>query len=281
MPTFPTPTPITARLDLVAGDARLVASERDTTTVEVTPADPSNKDDVKVAELVRVEYAAGELLVKAPKLRSWRPRGAGGSVRVLVELPAGSRVSAHGQLTDFHCSGPLGDCDVRTGLGHIAVEQGARVSLRTGMGDITVDHALADAEITTASGGLRLAHVDGTAVLKNSNGDTWVGTADGDLRARAANGRIGVDVANASVEAKSANGALRVGDAVRGAVTLRTSVGDIEVGIREGAAAWLEVNAVTGRVRNELTPASAPPDTTDTLEVRARTTAGDVLVRRP
>ena len=93
---------------------------------------------------------------------------------------------------------------------------------------------------------MRVRELDGSAVLKNSNGDTWVGVAGGDVRINAANGSISVDLAQASVVAKSANGDVRLGEVVRGSVVLETRLGDLEVGIREGTAAWLDVSAKFG-----------------------------------
>ena len=74
----------------------------------------------------------------------------------------------------------------------------------------------------------------------------------------AANGSIAVDVAHASVVAKTANGDVRLGEVVRGSVVLETRVGDLEVGIREGTAAWLDVSASAGKVHNALEAADAP-----------------------
>jgi hypothetical protein len=85
----------------------------------------------------------------------------------------------------------------------------------------------------------------------------------------------------ASVGAKSANGDVRLGDVARGSVVLETRLGDLEVGIREGATAWLDVRAAAGRVHNALEAAAAPEPAAETVEVRARTTAGDVVIRRP
>ena len=128
---------------------------------------------------------------------------------------------------------------------------------------------------------MRLGALDRSAVVKNSNGDTWIGTARGDLRVSAANGDIAVEVAEASVVAKSSNGDVRLGDVVRGSVVLETRIGDLEVGIREGTAAWLDVRATAGRVHNALDAAEAPDRSADTVEVRGRTSAGSVVVRRP
>ena len=117
-------------------------------------------------------------------------------------------------------------------------------------------------------------------MIKNSNGDTWVGEAGGDLRLNAANGNITVDLAQASVGAKSANGDVRLGEVVRGSVVLETGLGDLEVGIREGTAAWLDVNPRFGHVHNALGGRHAPEPSAETVEVRARTSVGEVVIRR-
>lgn len=281
MPSFDTPHPISATIEVVAGDVRLTASERATTTVAVEPTDASNDEDRKAAELTRVEYADNRLLVKTPRLRSWRPRSHGGSVSVTVELPAGSDVHGDAGLADFHAEGPLGQTRIKTGLGQIRLETAAALNLRTGIGDITVERATKHAELTAGSGEIRVRELGDSAVIKNSNGDTWVGSAAGDLRLHAANGDIAVDRSQASVGAKSANGDVRLGEAVRGTVVLESKLGDVEVGIPEGTAAWLDVRSTAGRVHNSLEAAQAPEQGAETVEVRARTTAGNVVIRRP
>ena len=281
MPTFDTPGPITATIDVVVGAVRISAAERDATVVEARPTDSSSAEDVKAAEQTRAEYANGHLLIRTPKVRSWLPRAQGGSVDVTIQLPAGSDVRGAGQLTDFDCEGPLGDCRLRTGLGQIRVDQADALSLKTGIGDISVDHATGHTDVTTGSGDVRVRELDAGAVIKNSNGDTWVGEAGGDLRIKAANGSIAVDLARATVGAKSANGDVRVGEAVRDSVVLETHLGDVEVGIRDGTAAWLDVRAAAGRVLNALETAEAPEPSAETVQVRARTSAGNVVIRRP
>jgi Putative adhesin len=281
MPTFDTPEPITATIDLVMGDVRISADDRGATVVEVHPSDASNEEDVKAAELTRVEYADEQLLVKAPKLRSWLSRSDGGSIDVTIALPAGSHVHGAVGLGDFQCDGRLGDCRIKTGLGRIRLDRADKLNLRSGAGDISVDRATGRAEVTASSGDVRLGQLDTSAVIKNSNGDTWVGAARGDLRINAANGNIAVDLAQASVAAKSANGDVRLGEVVRGSVVLETKIGDLEVGVREGTAAWLDVNARFGHLHNALDAADAPETSAETVEVRARTSVGEVVIRRP
>lgn len=280
MPTFETPDPITATVQLVAGDVRVRAGEPGATRVDVVPTDASSEEDCKAAELTRVEYGDGRLLVKAPKLRSWRPRSAGGSIDLTIELPAGSSLHADGGIADFTCDGSFGECRIKTGIGRVQLDRATTVNVRAGIGDISVDHASGHADVNAGSGDVRVRELGSSGVIKSSNGDTWVGVAAGDLRVRAANGSITVDESRATVGAKSANGDVRLRD-VRGSVVLETHLGDLEVGVPDGTAAYLDLRASAGRVHNDLEAAGAPGASADKLEVRARTSAGDVLIHRP
>jgi hypothetical protein len=281
MPTFDTPQPISVTVDLGVGDLRIVASDRTDTIVEVRPSDPAKKADVTAAEQTRVEYAGGRLLIKAPK--NWRQytfRGGGESVDVQVELPAGSQLQGETGVAALRCQGRLGECRYKTGVGDIQLDRAGAVQLRTGVGDITVERAGGDAELTTGSGSLRLDGIDGTAVVKNSNGDTWIGRVTGDLRVNAANGRISVDQASGAVAAKSANGDVRLGEVAHGAVLAQTAFGKVEIGIRDGVAAWLDLNTRFGTVRNDLDTADRPAAGEEAVEVRARTSFGDITIHR-
>ena len=138
MPTFDTPNPISATIDVAMGDVRVNASDRGATVVAVHPSDASNEEDLKAAELTRVEYANEQLLVKAPKLRSWLNRSARVDRR---DDRAARRLerARHRAMGDFHCDGRLGDCRIKTGLGRIQVDQADTLNLKSGAGDISVD----------------------------------------------------------------------------------------------------------------------------------------------
>jgi len=127
---------------------------------------------------------------------------------------------------------------------------------------------------------VRVGTVDGPALLKNSHGSTTVDAVTGELRVRGTNGGIHVARADASVTGTTTNGYLRIGDVARGNVELETSNGPIEVGIREGTAAWLDVHTNHGLVRNTLAAAEAPEQTEDAVKVRVRTNWGNIDVRR-
>ena len=114
MPTFDTPEPISAVLELVVGDVRITASDRDDTAVEIRPSDESHEPDVRAAEQTRVEYSAGRLLVKAPRQRSLSLFGKPGSIDVTIGLPSGSQVYGDASVAAFRCAGRLGECRVKT-----------------------------------------------------------------------------------------------------------------------------------------------------------------------
>jgi hypothetical protein len=281
MPTFATPAPISVTVELGVGHLRIVAADRPDTIVEVRPSDSNKKSDVTAAEQTRVELDAGGLLIKARKgWRQWTLRGGGESIDVEVTLPAGSDVRVQAGVAALRCTGRLGKCEFRTGVGDIHVGRAGPLQIRTGPGDITVEQAVEHVEVTTGSGAVRIESLDATATIKNSNGDTWVGEVTGDLTVRAANGAITVDQVNGGIAARTANGDVRLGEVASGAVLAQTSNGKLEIGIRDGIAAWLDVRTQFGRVDNHLEAADRPEPGQPTVEVRGRSSFGDITVRR-
>ncbi|KUL49356.1 hypothetical protein ADL22_08555 [Streptomyces sp. NRRL F-4489] len=278
MPSFPTPEAIsvTARVD--AGSIRFSAGDRAETVVEVRPRNPKKDRDVRAAEQTEATYAGGVLTVRAPRPRNLI--GPSGVVDVTVELPAGSRVEVTGAWLQVLGEGRLGEVRAKTSSGDVRLDATGPLHLTASHGSITVDRVEGNAEITTSSGSLRVGFVEGAAVLKNSHGTTTVGAAIGDLRVSGANGDIDIARAEGSVAATTAHGTLRVAEVARGSVQLETSFGAIEVGVREGTAAWLDVSSERGQVRNTLSASESPAESEDTVEVRARTRFGNIDVRR-
>jgi DUF4097 and DUF4098 domain-containing protein YvlB len=279
MPTFTTPEPIPATIELAAGDVRVFASDRGDTVVEVRPSTSNHEPDIKAADQTKVEYTQAGLMIKGPKQRSMGLRKIG-SVDVTVQLPAGSQIEAEAGIGALRFSGQLGKCRAKIGAGTIELDQAGPVDIHAGAGTITVNHVCGNADITAGSGRLRVSQVDGSAVIKNSNGDTWVGAVSSDLRVNAANGAIEVGSAGANVIASSANGAIRVDDLTRGSATLKTSMGEIQFGVHAGTAARVDAYTRFGAVRNSMETAASPEPTDEVLEVFARTNFGDIVIRR-
>ena len=264
MPTFDTPEPISITLELAVGDLSIAASDRADTVVEVEPSDPARPSDVTAAANTTVEFANGVLQIKTPK--GWRRhtfRGGAESIDARIQVPSGSHLHGAAGVADLRCSGVLGECRYKTGAGDIVMEQ---ISEST--------------ELTTGSGAIAVDRIGGSATVKNSNGNTWIGDVGGDLQVKAANGRVVVDHARAAVTARTANGDIRLDEVAGGTVVAETACGKVDIAVRSGVAAWLDLHTGFGRVHNVLDVGERPGSSEPTVEVRARSGFGDITVRR-
>jgi DUF4097 and DUF4098 domain-containing protein YvlB len=234
--------------------------------------------DVRGAENTQVEFSGGRLLVRGPKQRSFIGRTE--SVDVTIQLPAGSHVRGASAIGAFDCQGPLGSCRIKTDYGNIRLDETRVLQANTAYGDVTVDLVVGDADIATASGELRIGRITGAGMIKNSDGDITVGEVSGDLLVRTANGNISVDRAHSSVTVKSANGDLRIGDVTGGPIVAETACGEISVGIHQGTEVWLDVSTAYGHVRNTMEASEGPKKSEAAVEVRARTSYGDIVISR-
>ncbi|MEU7899196.1 DUF4097 family beta strand repeat-containing protein [Nonomuraea sp. NPDC049152] len=277
--TFDTPDPILATVSAGTGLLRINASDRADTVVTIRPADEFDDADLKAAQQTTVEYAGGRLLVKAPRSRGLSLFSRTGSVDVTIDLPAGSRVEAT-TAAEIRARGRLGESTLSTASGDITLEETGKARLSTADGDISLTGSTGHIDVTTANGAISVRRIDGTAVIKTSSGDIRLGEVTGELRLNTAYGDITVDRALARVHARTATGNIHVEESVRGSLDLETGHGHLEVGVREGTAAWLDVSTSHGTVRNLMTAAAGPAESEETVEVRARTYHGDVVIRR-
>jgi hypothetical protein len=280
VPTFQTPEPISVTLELGVANVRITATDRTDTAVDVRPSDPTDESDVQAAQRIRVDFANGVLQVIGPKARVFDFSRKTRSVDVSIDLPTGSPVSGEVQVGDLSGTGRLGECRFKTSAGNVRLERTGPLRVDTSAGHITAGGVAGNAEIHTSSGKVRVGQVEGSLIIKNSNGDTEIDAVTGELRVRSANGGISVERAGAGVDAKTSNGSIRLGEVVRGSVELGTAMGDLEVGIAEGTAAWLEVDTGFGQVRNLLETATKPAESDETVEVRAHTSFGGITIRR-
>jgi hypothetical protein len=280
MPVFDTPQPITATVDVVVGDVRVTASDRVDTVVEVRPSNPGADLDVRAAADTRVDFTDGRLLVKAPRQPVLGLFGKSGSVDVEVQLPTGSRLHGDASVASFRGAGRLGECRVKNSTGDILLESTGPLDASTPSGAVVVGSVSGQATVS-GSGDIRIDEIRGDAVLKNLNGHSWIGSITGALKARAANGDIVVGHAGADVSASSANGDVRIGEVTAGVVSIKTANGELEVGVPAGTAAYLDLSTSFGNVQNRLETTAAPGQGERTVEVRARNSYGDIIIRRP
>ncbi|MEV5957394.1 DUF4097 family beta strand repeat-containing protein [Streptomyces sp. NPDC051987] len=179
MQKFDTPAPVSAVLDIPAGQIRLIAADRADTTVEVRPADAGRSRDVKAAEQIEVGYADGVLRIVAPEAKS-QLFGPSGSVEVTVQLPAGSRVEGTSGSAELRGVGRLGDVTFDGAYRQIKIDEATSLRLTAVDGDVEVGRLGGDAEISTARGDIRIAEaLRGTVVLSTRSGDITVTAAAG------------------------------------------------------------------------------------------------------
>lgn len=262
MPTFDTPGPIAARIEVVSGSVRVRADDRHDTVVTVRPRNERSSADVAAAEQTLVTFSAGELLVRSTS----RPRllffGSGPEIEVDVVLPAGSSLDARTTAGEITCAGRLGAVDVESKHGDLRLDQAGSLRART------------------SSGGITAAAVEGETEASTAYGDVRVGEAAGPARLETGYGDIRLERALSSVHGRTKYGQVRVGEAVRGSLVLETAYGEVEAGVREGTAAWLDVHSGSGRIRNLLTETDSPEGADETVEIHARTSYGDILIHR-
>nr|WP_279387899.1 DUF4097 family beta strand repeat-containing protein [Streptacidiphilus pinicola] len=274
MSSFRSAGPVDATIHLGAGSAEITVSNQGETSVEVRPSTAGNADDIRVAEATQVKYAGGRLTVRTP-LFDLR-----GSVSLKVSLPQGSRLEADVTAGHLTSTGVLGDCEVRTGTGNVRIAQGNAVRVLTQHGNIDVGRALGQVEVSAGSGHLRIDSVDGNARLTNTNGDTQVGLAAGDVEVQGTNGNITIGRAGACVVATTSSGHVKVREVVRGTIDLRSNLGNLEIGVREGSSAHLDVHTQLGRIHNALEGLDLPDSDLNDVRITGSTNLGDVMVQR-
>ncbi|MGW1026222.1 DUF4097 family beta strand repeat-containing protein [Streptomyces sp. NPDC002577] len=114
------------------------------------------------------------------------------------------------------------------------------------LGDVAFEGAYRQIKIDEAAS-VRLTAIDGDVEVGRLGGPTEISTARGDIR---------------------------IAEAVRGTVVLRTQSGDISVGAAAGVSAALDAGTTNGRISNAL-----KNDGTAELDIHASTAHGDITAR--
>jgi len=94
------------------------------------------------------------------------------------------------------------------------------------------------------------------------------------VRLTAIDGDVEVGRLNGPAEISTARGDIRIAEAARGTVVLRTQSGDISVSAAAGVSAALDAGTGHGRISNAL-----KNDGTADLDIRATTSHGDITAR--
>ncbi|MEJ8281943.1 DUF4097 family beta strand repeat-containing protein [Pseudonocardia spirodelae] len=279
MPSYETPEPVTATVDLTIGEVRVTASDRTDTVVEVrsSPADRAQADQV------RVELTGRELRVTGPQLgllQKLTPRTPGRSVEVEIALPTGSSLTAGTTYGGITVEGRLAGCTARTRYGDVRLDDSGSAELSTGYGHVRIGGTVSgDATVRSDHGGLTVHRIGGSATLSSKHGVIRADELTGEAELTGTHGVIEVDELGAGARVRTAYGNVRLGRVHRGEVSMTSTHGRLEVGVAEGSAVWLDADT-TGRITNTLTPRDDPDGFTDTVTVHARSREGDIVVRR-
>ena len=146
--------------------------------------------------------------------------------------------------------GPSGSVDVT-----VQLPADSRVEARTAGAELRGVGRLGDVAF---EGAYRRIKIDEAAAVRLT-------AIDGDVEV----GRLG-----GAAEISTARGDIRITEAMRGTVVLRTQSGDISVTAAAGVSATLDAGTGYGRISNAL-----KNDGTAELDIRATTTQGDITAR--
>ena len=147
--------------------------------------------------------------------------------------------------------GPSGAIEVTVGL-----PAGSRVEVKAASAEIRGVGRFGDVAVESEHGSIDLDEA-ASAHLPTVAGDVSVGRLDG------------------SAEIRTSRGDIRVAEAVRGTVVLRTEAGEVEVGAAAGVSASLDAGTSHGRIRNSLQNAEGEAQ----LSIHATTSLGDITAR--
>jgi hypothetical protein len=128
-------------------------------------------------------------------------------------------------------------------------------------------------EARAASAELRTVGRLGEVVFDGAHGEIELDEA-ASVRLTAVDGDVEVGRLGGPAEISTTRGDIRIAEAVRGTVVLRTVSGDISIGAAAGVSAALDAGTGLGRVSNALRN-----DGTAELDIHATTTQGDIAAR--
>jgi len=129
------------------------------------------------------------------------------------------------------------------------------------------------AEVKTASVELRATGPLGDVVVEGAQG--LIDLQDvASARIASSASDVSIGRLNGPAEIRTSKGDIRIAEAVRGDLVLRTDVGEIEVGAAAGVSATLDAGTATGRIDNALKNSGAAE-----LTIHATTTVGDIVAR--
>ncbi|MGX4689071.1 DUF4097 family beta strand repeat-containing protein [Streptomyces sp. JNUCC 63] len=129
-------------------------------------------------------------------------------------------------------------------------------------------------EVKSSCAELRGVGRFGDVVFEGAQGAIKIDEA-ASVRSTTSGGAVSVGRLGGPAEISTGQGDIRIAEAVRGAVVLRTQMGDVSVGAAAGVSASLDAGTGYGRIHNALKNADGAAD----LNIHATTDYGDIDAR--
>ncbi|MEO3929990.1 DUF4097 family beta strand repeat-containing protein [Micromonosporaceae bacterium B7E4] len=129
-------------------------------------------------------------------------------------------------------------------------------------------------EVKAASAEFRAVGRFGDVAFDGAHGAIKLDEA-ASVRLTALAGDVSVGRLNGPAEISTAKGDIRIAEAVRGTVVLRTQLGDVSVGAAHGVSAALDAGTTHGRIHNALKNTEGVAE----LNIHATTAQGDIVAR--
>lgn len=179
---------------------------------------------------------------------------------ILIRVPEGTVVEARNASGDIAIEASTAGLDAVTASGDIRARPVAgAVRIKTASGDISVERVTGSLDVVTASGDTRTGSVDGHLTVKSASGDVTIGRCGG------------------NVVVNSASGGVRINRLDGVDVEVRTLSGDVVVGIPPRRRIELDMQSMSGELRNRLPEGDgSPPEAT--VRIRAASISGDVTM---
>ena len=270
MQAFDTPGKTRLRVKNAAGLISVDPSETGRTTVvlEALREDDATREAIERATVelngneVTVEIGVGSKGFGVGP--AWITFGRTPSVGIRIRCPEDSDLECTTASADVAATGRLGN-----------------VELKTASGDIAVEHVTA-LRVQSASGDVRAATVDGEARLQTVSGDVRLGTVTGSASATLVSGDFSIDDAHTDLSAKTVSGDQRIGSIREGQINVQSVSGDVRIGVRPGTRLRIDANSTSGDVSSELDVKDTPSEGSSGSEARlaAKTVSGDIEITR-
>jgi DUF4097 and DUF4098 domain-containing protein YvlB len=267
---FDTPGKTRLRVKNAAGLISVDPSETGRTTVvlEALREDDATREAIERATVelngneVTVEIGVGSKGFGVGP--AWITFGRTPSVGIRIRCPEDSDLECTTASADVAATGRLGN-----------------VELKTASGDIAVEHVTA-LRVQSASGDVRAATVDGEARLQTVSGDVRLGTVTGLASVTLVSGDFSIDDAHTDLSAKSVSGDQRIGSIREGEIKVQSVSGDVRIGVRPGTRLRIDANSTSGDVSSELDVKDTPSEGSSGSEARlaAKTVSGDIEITR-